>query len=55
MKTIHHEIPEVLGMMRNVRLSEREMSRKVDIPAISSLETTNYIIRTLRLCAFESY
>ena len=40
MKTIHNEIIEVLGIMRNVRLSEKETSRKAEVLAISSLETT---------------
>ena len=47
MKTIHREIPEVLGIMRNVRLSEKETSTKVEVLAISSLETMLYIIRPL--------
>ena len=55
MKNIHREIPEVLGIMRNVRLPERETSRTLEILAISSLETVHYIIRPHRHLAFESY
>ena len=47
MKKIHREIPEVLGIMRNARLSEKETSIKVEVLAISSLETMLYILRPL--------
>ena len=44
MTKIHHETSEIRGIKTNLRLSEREKCRKVESPAISSLETTLSII-----------